>query len=167
MAAPRKGYTAQTGAQQRLNARSDSAPILPTVPLDHDAALNIPEAHFDAPSVDHIEIWYGQIGLPTWTVPQAPGGGPPAAASLDVGDAIQFRAAAFDANGKGRWLSVAQLLLPAFKSFDFMVVGPGLTADANVAGVFRATAAGAPTVTARLTLGGVNIDSQTVTVTIT
>lgn len=171
--APRKGYTVQTGAQHRLNANSYAAPILPTVPLDHDAALDIPEAHFDALSVGRIEMWYGQPGLPAWTVPQAAGGGPPATASLVVGDAIQFRVSVFDTNGKGRWLSVGQLLLPlgqAWFEFEFMVVGAGLTSDENKVGVFRAVETGAPTVTAWLTLDGVAgspFDTQTVTVTIT
>lgn len=129
--------------------------------------FGIPEAHFDPIAVTGIQLWLGKRNLPVWEVPQAAGGGPPTAVSLDLGDAVQFRVAVYDRNGKGRWTSIAQLLTarPEFV-FNF-TVGAGLTADASIGGLFKATAVGAPTVLATLTLNGVNYDSQTVTVTIT
>jgi len=133
------------------------------------------ESHFDALGVSKIELWTGKTGLPVWQIPatqlppaSAPSLDPPTAVSINVGDAIQFRVAVYDANGKGRWTSVSQILAagPRF-DFDFMLVGAGLTADADIDGLYEATAAGVPTVQARLTLGGVNYDSQVVTVTVT
>jgi len=133
------------------------------------------ESHFDAIGVTRVELWTGVSGLPVWQVPATQSGPPsaqentpPTAVSIGVGDAIQFRVAVYDDNGKGRWASVSQLLAarPKF-DFDFLVVGAGLAADPDIEGLYEATAAGAPTVQARLTLDGVNYDSQVVTVTVT
>ncbi len=168
MAAPKKGYIAQTGAQHRLNAGEDPAIGLPTVPLDHDTGLDIAEAHFDPLSVTKMELWYGARTLPTWSVPDNGSGGPPTAAAVKVGDAVQFRVAVYDVSAKARWLSVSQILSANPKlDFTFVVSDPAkLSPDASVAGLHLAQAAGVPTIKASLTLGGVVHDTQTITVTI-
>ena len=168
MAAPKKGYIAQMGAQHRLNAREDPAIGLPTVPLDHDTGLDLAETHFDPISVTKVELWFGDRALPTWTVPDDGAGEPPIAAELNVGDAVHFRVAVYDANGKARWLSIAQVLSASPKfDFTFVVSDPAkLSPDAGTAGLHLAKAAGAPTIKATITLNGVLHETQTITVTI-
>lgn len=127
--------------------------------------FGIAESHFDAVSVTGVQLWLGKRGLPTWIVPSS-GGSPPTAASLRLGDAVRFVVAVFDESGKGRWVATSQLLVarPRFK-FTWLV-GAGLTPDANKDGLYRATAAGATTAQAKLSLNGVDFDSQVITVTI-
>lgn len=168
MAAPKKGYIAQTGAQHRLNAQEDPAIGLPTAPLDHDTGLDMAEGHFDPISIAKVELWFGDRALPVWAVPDGGPGEPPAAAAINVGDAVQFRVAVYGDNGRARWLSISQLLAanPNF-TFTFVVSDPSkLAPDANTYGLHLAKAAGTPTIKATITLNGVVHDSQTVTVVI-
>ncbi len=168
MAAPKKGYAVQAGAQHRLNAQEYDPAGLPTVPLDHDTGLDMAEVHFNPISVAKVELWFGDRAIPTWAVPDDGSGGPPAAAAINVGDAVQFRVAVYGANGRARWLSVSQLLVanPEF-AFAFVVSDPSkLAPDTNTPGLHLAKAAGAPAIKATITLDGVVHDTQTVTVTI-
>ena len=169
-----KGYAAATGAQQRLNKgqrlQGEIESGLPETPFDHDSGIDISEAHFDPISVTRIELWFGDRALPTWNVPTNASGGPPDIMSLRIGDAVQFRVAVFDVDGKARWASVAQLL-PARPRFEFEFIQTGiyasiLEADSTISGLFKAVLAGATPIFARLTLGGSVFDSQTITVTI-
>jgi len=167
MAAPKKGYIAQTGAQHRLNAKKDPAIGLPTVPLDHDTGIDLAEMHFDPISVVKIELWFGDRALPTWVVPDNGAGEPPTTASLNVGDAVQFRVAVYDRNGLARWLSISQLLTanPNF-AFTFVVSdNTKLSPDADTNGLFLAKAVGTPTIKATINLNGVK-ETQVITVTI-
>jgi hypothetical protein len=127
--------------------------------------FGIAESHFDAVSVAGIQLWLGKSGLPTWSVPSS-GASPPTAATLRLGSAVQFVVAVFDKNGKGRWTSVSQLLAarPRFK-FTWLV-GAGLTPDANKVGLYTAAVVGATTAQAKLSLNGVDFDSQVIAVTI-
>ncbi len=168
MAAPKKGYIVQSGAQHRLNAKEDPAIGLPTVPLDHDTGLDLAEAYFSPISVTKVELWFGDRNLPIWDVPDNGSGEPPVAASLKFWDAVQFRVAVYDANAKARWVSIAQLLMarPQF-AFAFIVSNTAsLSPDANTVGLYRAKATGLSTIKATITLDGVVHDTQVITVTI-
>jgi len=168
MAAPKKGYIAQTGAQHRLNAEEDPAVGLPTTPLDHDTGIDFAEAHFDPISVVKLELWFGDRGFPTWSVPGGPDGSPPTTAAFNVGDAVQFRVAVHDRNGLARWLSVSQVLSanPKF-DFTFVVSDPlKLSMDSTASGLFLAKASGTTTAKASVTLNGITHNTQTITVTI-
>lgn len=170
-----KGYAAATGAQQRLNRgqrlQGEIESGLPETPFDHDSGIDISEAHFDPLTVTRIELWFGDRALPIWDVPTSASGGPPDAMSLRIGDAVQFRVAVFDFDGKARWIPIAQILLarPRFE-FEFIqggIYASSLEADSTISGLFKAVLAGVSTIFARLTLGGSVFDSQTITVTIT
>lgn len=168
MAAPKKGYIAQIGAQHRLNAKEDPAIGLPTVPLDHDTGIDLAEVHFDPISVVRIELWFGDRALPTWAVPDDGAGEPPTAAALNVGDAVQFRVAVYDRNGLARWLSISQVL-SANPKLDFVFVvsdDTKLSPDANTTGLFLAKSAAAPTIKATIDLNGTVHETQLITVTI-
>jgi len=168
MAAPKKGYIAQTGAQHRLNAQEDSVIGLPIVPLDHDTSIDLAEAHFAPISVVKIELWFGDRALPTWVIPDNGAGEPPITAAINIGDAVQFRVAVYDRNGLARWLSISQVL-SANPKFDFTFVvsdDTKLSPDADAIGLFLAKAAGAPTIKATITLNGAVHDTQLITVTI-
>lgn len=168
MAAPKKGYIAQTGAQHRLNAQEDPAIGLPTVPLDHDTGIDLAEVHFDPISVVKVELWFGDRALPTWAVPDDGSGEPPIAAALNIGDAVQFRVAVYDRHGLARWLSISQLLTarPEFH-FTFVVSDDTkLSPDADTPGLFLAKAAAAPTIKATIDLNGTMHETQLITVTI-
>ena len=140
------------------------APSAPGRRVEH-FGFGIAESHFDAASVTGIQLWLGKQGLPTWGVPSS-GASPPTAATIRLGSAAQFVVAVFDKSGKGRWASVSQLLTARPRFRFTWLVGAGLTPDANKGGLYRAAAVGATTAQARLTLNGVDFDSQVIAVTI-
>jgi len=155
-----------------VDTATNTVHFAPTLPLPSASGkrvehfgFGIAESHFDAVSVTGIQLWLGKQGLPTWSVPSS-GGSPPTAVTLRLGSAAQFVVAVFDKNGKGRWMSAPQLLTarPRFK-FAWLV-GAGLTPDASKDGLYRAAAVGATTAQAKLSLNGVDFDSQVIAVTI-
>ena len=158
---PEKGYTVAAGAQHSLNKPG-------TTPLDHDTGLGLAEKHFNPLRITGLQLWAGELGGPfTWRT-ASDGSDPPTTLALSVGELVQFRVTVFDRNGHGRWLDVGVLRVEANPDVGFVLSGasPASLADKS-GGTFEAVSAGALDIVARVVQDGVDIDSQTVSVTVT
>ena len=159
---PEKGYTVVVGAQHALNKPE-------TPPLDHDTGLGFAEKHFNPLGITGLQLWAGELGGPfAWQTASDPGPTPPTTLALSVGESVQFRITVFDRSGCGRWLDVGVLRVEANPDIGFVLSGtsPASLADRG-GGLFEAVAAGTLDIVARITQGGADIDSQTISVTVT
>ena len=159
---PEKGYTVVIGAQHALNKPE-------TPPLDHDTGLGFAEKHFNPLHITGLQLWAGELGGPfAWQTASDPGPTPPTTLALSVGESVQFRITVFDRSGCGRWLDVGVLRVEANPDIGFVLSGtsPASLADRG-GGLFEAVAAGTLDIVARITQGGADIDSQTISVAVT
>ena len=158
---PEKGYTVVVGAQHALNKPE-------TTPLDHDTGLGFAEKHFNPLRITGLQLWAGELGGSfTWQT-ASDGSSPPTTLALSVGEIVQFRVTVFDRNGRGRWLDVGTLRVEANPDIGFVLSGASPASLTDKGGAtFEAVSAGVLDVVARVVQDGVDIDSQTISVTVT
>lgn len=158
---PEKGYAVVIGAQHALNKPE-------TQPLDHDTGLGFAEKHFNPLHITGLQLWAGELGGPfTWQTASDAGPTPPTTLTMSIGETVQFRVTVFDRNGCGRWLDVGVLRVEANPDIGFVLSGdsPASLIDKD-GGTFEAVSAGELNIVARVVQGGVDIDSQTISVTV-